>query len=155
MVGKRPYTLCRSCSGIGDLQLCYSPLRPLLLKNLEQNAVEQGQVSYFKSAAPHVRAHARRCAPWPHQPRRRPTGHNRRCPAATAGPMGSTRHAQWHWTAPSPPFSPTSLGPRVRPRAPPDHWCRRCTPPHVAASPCPYLDVCDGRDLFTKVPVPI
>jgi hypothetical protein len=40
---KRSYTLCRICRGIGDLQLCYSPLGPLLLKNLEQNAVEQGK----------------------------------------------------------------------------------------------------------------
>jgi hypothetical protein len=29
-----------------------------LLKNLEQNTVEQGQVIFFKSAAPHVHAHA-------------------------------------------------------------------------------------------------
>jgi hypothetical protein len=50
--------LCRSCRGLRDLELCYSPLGPLLLKNLEQNTVEQGQVIFFKSAAPHVRAHA-------------------------------------------------------------------------------------------------
>jgi hypothetical protein len=104
---KRPFTLCRSCRVIGDLQLCYSPLGPLLLKNLEQNAVEQGQAGYFKSAAPRVRA------PWPRQPHCRPTEHNRRCPAATAGPTGSTRHAQGHWTTP---LAPTPLAPRVRPR---------------------------------------
>jgi hypothetical protein len=32
---KRPYALNQSCRGIGDLQLCYSLLGSLLLKNLE------------------------------------------------------------------------------------------------------------------------
>jgi hypothetical protein len=32
---KRPYALYQSCRGIGDLQLCYSLLGSLLLKNLE------------------------------------------------------------------------------------------------------------------------
>jgi hypothetical protein len=112
---KRPYTLCRSCRGIGDLQLCYSPLGPLLLKNLEQNTVEQGQVGCFKSVAPRVRAHARRRARGHASLCRRPTEHNCQCTAATAGPTGSTRQAQGHWTVLSPPFSPTPLAPRVRP----------------------------------------
>jgi hypothetical protein len=74
---KRPYTLCRSCRGIGDLQLCYSLLGSLLLKNLEQNAVEQGQVGCFKSAAPRVRAHARR----------RARGHATDRPGTTSGAL--------------------------------------------------------------------
>jgi hypothetical protein len=41
---KRPYTLCRSCRGIGDLQLWYSPLGPLQFKNLEKNPSKQGQM---------------------------------------------------------------------------------------------------------------
>jgi hypothetical protein len=38
---KRPYAFYESCRGLGDLQLCYSPLGPLLFKNLEIFAVEQ------------------------------------------------------------------------------------------------------------------
>jgi hypothetical protein len=38
---KRPYAFHESCRGLGDLQLCYSPLGPLLFKNLEIFAVEQ------------------------------------------------------------------------------------------------------------------
>jgi hypothetical protein len=88
---KRPYTLCGSCRWIGDLQLCYSPLGPLLLKNLEQNAVEQGQVDCFKLAAPRVRAHARHLARGHASSRRQPTGHNRRCTTTTAGPTAPHR----------------------------------------------------------------
>jgi hypothetical protein len=38
---KRPYAFYESCRGLGDLQLCYSPLGPLLFKNLEIFAIEQ------------------------------------------------------------------------------------------------------------------
>jgi hypothetical protein len=38
---KRPYTLCRSCRGIGDLQLCYLGLGQLLLINFEKNPSKQ------------------------------------------------------------------------------------------------------------------
>jgi hypothetical protein len=41
------------------------------------------------------------------------------------------------------------------PAAPPDNWRRCRTPPHVFATLCPYLDVRDNRDFFTKVPAPI
>jgi hypothetical protein len=37
----RPYAFYESCRGLGDLQLCYSPLGPLLFKNLEKFVVEQ------------------------------------------------------------------------------------------------------------------
>jgi hypothetical protein len=102
---------------------------PLLLKNLEQNAVEQGQVSCFKSAATLVHAHARRRVPWPCQSRRRPTGHDRQCTAATTSPTGSTRHAQGHWTVTAPPSQSRR---RRTPRA--EH--------HLAG---PYLDSCGRR----------
>jgi hypothetical protein len=88
---KTIYDLCRSCKGLGDLQLCYSLLGPLMLKNLEQNAVEQGQVVFFQSAAPRLRAHARRRACGHTSLRCRLTGHNRRCTAATAGPTAPHR----------------------------------------------------------------
>jgi hypothetical protein len=38
---KTLYGFCRSCRGLIDLQLCYSPLGPLLFKNLEICAVER------------------------------------------------------------------------------------------------------------------
>jgi hypothetical protein len=59
---KTIYGLCRSCRRLGDLELCYSPFGQLLLKILEQNAVEQGQVEFFRTVVPCVRAHARRRA---------------------------------------------------------------------------------------------
>jgi hypothetical protein len=88
---KTIYGLCRSCRGLGDLQLCYSPFGPLLLKILEQNTVEQGQVEFFKTAVPRVRAHARRRARGHTSLRHRPTEHNRRSTAATAGPTAPHR----------------------------------------------------------------
>jgi hypothetical protein len=90
---KRPYTLCRSCRGIGDLQLCYSPLGPLLLKNLKKNAVEQGQVNFYSMPAPGVRARARRRARGHARPHRRLTGYDRRSTAATAGPKAFHRRS--------------------------------------------------------------
>jgi hypothetical protein len=121
------YDLCRSCRGLGDLQLFYSPVGPLLLKNLEQNAIEQGQVEFFKIAASRVRAHAWRRARGHTSPPRRPTGHNRRCTAATAGP-----------TAPPKPSSPrvphsqaeqTNLA-AAQPMAAPPYFA--CAPAHIA-----------------------
>jgi hypothetical protein len=38
---KRSHAFYESCRGLGDLQLYYSPLGPLLFKNLEIFAVEQ------------------------------------------------------------------------------------------------------------------
>jgi hypothetical protein len=131
---KRTYTPCISCRGIGDLQLCYSPLGPLLLKNLEQNAVEQGQVDFFKSAASRVRAHARRHARDHASPHRRPTGHNRRCTAATASP--TVPHRRPH---PNPRCHTSHIHRLSKPTLPPPnqrpHRRTRPAPAHVAASP--------------------
>jgi hypothetical protein len=44
-------------------------------------------------AAPRVRAHARRRARGPTGSRRQPTGHDRRCTAATTGPKASHRRS--------------------------------------------------------------
>jgi hypothetical protein len=124
---KTIYGLRRSCRGLGDLQLCYSPVGPLLLKKLEQNAIEQGQVEFFKTTgAARSRPRATSCA-WPRQPTRRSTGHNRRCTAATAGP-----------TAPPKPSSPcvphsqaeqTDLA-AAQPMAAPPYFA--CAPAHVS-----------------------
>jgi hypothetical protein len=38
---KRPYTLCRSCRGMGDLQLCYLGIGQQLLRNFEKNPSKQ------------------------------------------------------------------------------------------------------------------
>jgi hypothetical protein len=124
---KTIYGLCRSRRGLGDLQLCYSPVGPLLLKNLKQNTIEQGQVEFFKTAVPRVRAHVRRCARGHASSRCRSTGHNRRCTAATAGP-----------TAPPKPSSPrvphsqaeqTDLA-AAQPMAAPPYFA--CAPAHVS-----------------------
>jgi hypothetical protein len=44
---KRPYTLCESCRGSRDLQLCYSLLGPLLFNFLEICSVKQGCLRKF------------------------------------------------------------------------------------------------------------
>jgi hypothetical protein len=60
---KRPYALCESCRGSGDLQLCYSLLGPLLFNFLEICSVKQGCLKNFRM---HWRSGTRR-------PRRRRT----------------------------------------------------------------------------------
>jgi hypothetical protein len=50
---KRPYALCESCRGLGDLQLCYSLLGPLLFNFLEISSVKQG---YLKNLHGHWRS---------------------------------------------------------------------------------------------------
>jgi hypothetical protein len=48
-------TLCRSCRGIGDLQLrCWS-LGPLVFRNFEKSAVQQGHLNLNRASRSHAR----------------------------------------------------------------------------------------------------
>jgi hypothetical protein len=127
---KTIYGLCRSCRGLGDLQLCYSPFGPLLLKILEQNAVEQGQVKFFRTAAHRVRAHARRRARGHASSRHRPTGHNRWSTATTTGPTAPHRRPH-----PNPRRHAFHILRPSKPMVAPPYFA--CTPAHVTVrAPC-------------------
>jgi hypothetical protein len=102
---KRPYTLCKSCKGILDLQLSYSNLSALQFNFLEKTTVEQGHPEMISRRNALLRDVARRQAP-----DRAPAllaGPRRRGTAATAGPI-----------APALTSSPNTPSPRAaRPRA--------------------------------------
>jgi hypothetical protein len=149
---KRPYTLCRSCRGIGDLQLCYSPLGPLLLKNFGVKCSWSGpsrllQVSSIPRSRPRAtsRAVATRAAPPTHRAQLPVPCCDRRSHGLHAASAGALDDA---FTA----FLTHPARATRTPAALPGHWCRRRTPSHAAASPCTYLDVRGGGDFFTKVP---
>jgi hypothetical protein len=107
---KRPYALCESCRGSGDLQLCYSLLGPLLFNFLEFWSIKQGYLEIFRAPGAPERTARRRALghalPLPQTP---PWArHGRRCPT------GSTRLAQGAWMARPPPLLAIPLAPRVR-----------------------------------------
>jgi hypothetical protein len=127
---KRPYALCKSNRGLGDLQLCYSLIGPLLFKIFEKNSFKQGQAK-FKSGQPrpHVRRQARRR-------RRAPT-----CATAVPGTLaeaGLDPPVRAPWTPP--------LAPHRHPR--PVSW------PHVSRALWPRrADQAAGRPL-ASLPYP-
>jgi hypothetical protein len=92
---KRPYALCESCRGSGDLQLFYSLLGPLLFNYLEFCSVKQG---YLKNFRRHWRSGMRR----PRRRRASPAPRPRWVPTPRpASVRWSTRRGPrpWHRTA--------------------------------------------------------
>jgi hypothetical protein len=127
---KRPYALCESCRGSGDLQLCYSLLGPLLFNFLEFWSVKQGYLELLWTTGAPERAARRRapgCALLPPQP---PPWARHGC----RGPTGSTRLAWGDWTARPPPSSPFRSCHASVVTAPTTQPGRRCTGAYVAVA---------------------
>jgi hypothetical protein len=127
---KTLYVLCKSCRGSADLQLCYLARGPLLFQNFEKNSVEKRQTK-FQPHPPRLCTPERDAPRLAHAPppQTRIVGlHRRRGPQ---DPHGKRRGFGWcaHRLSPHPARA------TCVPAAPPDHWYRRCTPPHVAAVP--------------------
>jgi hypothetical protein len=102
---KRPYAICESCRGSGDLQLCYSLLGPLLFNFLEICSVKQGCLRKFTSTRALERVGRADAA---RRPRRGSSGPGRR------GRPRSVIPAPWtHPTCAAPPSSPTIFVPRA------------------------------------------
>jgi hypothetical protein len=138
---KRPYTLCKSCKGILDLQLSYSNLGALQFNFLEKTTVKQGNPEMISRWNALLRDAARRQAP-----DRAPAslaGPRRRGTTVTAGPTASASTS-----APNTP-SPRAARPRAErtdPRRPTNGIAavlRPCAPPCCA--PCRERVVLDLR----------
>jgi hypothetical protein len=102
-VRKRPYTLCKSCRGILDLQLSYLHLGALQFNYLELHSVKQGYLKIFAGTG---RSGTRR-------PRHGPTGPGRRGWAATWRARCSVPHHQRAPLIAAPPSRPFPLVPRA------------------------------------------
>jgi hypothetical protein len=127
-LGKRPYTLCRSGRGIGDLQLCYSPLGPLQFKNLEKNPFKQGQTNFKHSwPCPRARRRPTQRSRWTRTPRPALARWSMRHgpPLRTAIPALSpvaTRHARMGGVAPTMPLGQPRVDVRTARRTPMLRW---------------------------------
>jgi hypothetical protein len=151
---KTPYALCKSCRGMGDLQLSYSSLGPLLFQNLEKITFEQGQIKFkIESPVPHARRRPRRVVPV-HVGRRRTSPYRTPRPARvrwternagyscawrSAGPWpvpravlthASVRTAFHHWSV-GQRTSPPSPPPILRLMWPPCTWVVTPSPRHT------------------------
>jgi hypothetical protein len=154
---KRPYTLCRSCRGMGDLQLFYYVLGPLLLKNLEQIAVEQSQIK-FKTSRPR-RARDVACARprWSQPYVAVPVVHERQGGPATDG---SSAEPQLLCVTSVDPLDGATCRVHTGHAAPPTHrhWpTAACTSPPPFAVPLPccdphrdYPQLCTQATAFTR-----
>jgi hypothetical protein len=65
-LSKTPYTLCRSCRGVLDPQICYLPHGALQLKKFEKISIKVGQSERFFLLAFHsAPSRRRRASPTP------------------------------------------------------------------------------------------
>jgi hypothetical protein len=120
---KKPYVLCESCRGSGDLQLCYSLPGPLLFNFLEFWSVKQGYLNTFLAPSAPERAARRRAPgrvpppqtpPWARHGRRGPTGTTpARVGALDGAPTVSLSHPA-RATRPRSPRRPASRAAAVR-----------------------------------------
>jgi hypothetical protein len=124
---KTPYALCRSCRGVWDLQLSYSPLGPLLFQNFGKNSIKGGQFEQFCPWRPR----ARRRTGVARHPLQRPSG-----PDAEASLCLLVR-ALWNRHA-APPSRPSPFAPRA-PNPQAGRADHRRSPNGVAAVPLAHV----------------
>jgi hypothetical protein len=149
-VRKRPYTLCKSCSGILNLQLSYLHLGALQFNFLELHSVKQGYLKIFRR---HWALQNAPPAPWSYWARTPRLGCHVESLVQRSTPLAGPAHCRTAFPTLSSRATRRARTGRAAPTLAAGLWRHRrtsCTAP----SPCRAHTV-DGRDSLSKARVPI
>jgi hypothetical protein len=144
---KRPYALCESCRGSGDLQLCFSLLGPLLFNFLEIFSVKQGCLKKFRRHWRSGTRRPRRCraspAPWSLWSRTPRLGYHVESPAQRFTSPAGPAHRRTAFPSLSPRATRRARTGRTAPTLAAGLWrrCRTLAQRHHLAVPIPWTVV--------------